>query len=342
MLSEEGLIHRYVFFFFTLFAVFAEARRPAGERWFVVEVEDAYHFRWAGSGIAPDKGTLLKVESKTPGVGVVGFALVDEVHPNEGGTFEGRALVSKVSGVALLQVGDDLDAVDLRVSETSLEGRTELLARDFHSDRGQAAARFRPLYLQGFSIGETAQTLAKDEFLVSAFGHVSYGLGPRLSAGVFLPGYFLTSPNANLKWNVWNDSRETVSLGLSLTKIRDSSSTAVNLTVYWDSISSSHMTSHMLATLAVATLEKVEDTVAIKTAGSSSLQTGYEYLLSNWDRVLFGPSYNFETKSLGGYVAYKRVWDRFHLSGSISTVNVRDLKLSPTAYVGLIEAYWRF
>ena len=310
-----------------------------GEKWLITDYIDAYNFHFLGFGPAPESGQFLKITSRTKGVGTVGFALAGAVEYRKGTSFLGRAQILKNASHSLVQIGDSLEALDLSSYDSTLEGRTELLAKE---PTQSVAARYRPLYLQGFSIGETGSVLSKDEILVGAYGHVSYGLFHSLSVGVFLPGFFLTSPNANAKWNFFQDGSETVSAGVNLTKIRDSSSTAVNLTIYWDSITSQRMTTHMLATLALATLERVEDTVAIKAAGSSSLQTGYELLMPNWDRVLFGPSYNFETKSIGGYVAYKRIWDHFHLSVSVSTVNIRELKFAQTGYVGLIEAYWRF
>jgi hypothetical protein len=253
---------------------------------------------------------------------------------------EVTARILRLSRYSLVRPRDSLIFLDLRGNQPLYLGHTELLVRDRWKD---VSSRFRPLYIQGFTIGETAQTLGRDEIFLGVYGQFGYGLLDSLSFSSLLPGFLVDSPNGTLKFRAFHADSDTVSLGLSVTKIRQSSSTALNLTVYWDSITSGKMITHTLATFAVATLENSEDTVAIKTAGTSSLQTGYEVVLENWDRVLFGPSYNFESKSIGGYLAYKRIWQKFHLSGSLSSVDLRNLKFEPkTGYVALIEGYWRF
>lgn len=292
------------------------------------------------NGVPPKVGQVFALNSKSAAVGIIGFVEVIKVEEQADGTHAVRARVLKLSPHNLVQPGDHLVQLDLRTSQPLYNGNTELLIREPWRD---ISARYRPLYTQGTSIGETAQTLARNEFLVGIFGQVAYGVTDTISVGTYAPGFFLSSPNGSAKGRFFENETETISLGLTATKIRDSSTTALNLTIYWDSVTSARMTSHTLVTVALATFEKIEDTVAIKTAGTSSLQTGYEILLANWDRVLFGPSYNFDAKTLGGYVAYERVWDKLHASVSLSTVDFRELKYSPkTGYVGLVEAYWRY
>lgn len=281
-------------------------------------------------------GDVLAIRSKTASSEFIGFVEV------QGDLQEGAgvARILHVSRRDLVLPGDNLVALDLTTNQPLYKGGTGLLVRD---PGVSTSARYRPLVVQGLSIGETAANLARHEFLISLFGHVSYGVTDRLMIGTLAPGYLFQSPNAQLKIRAFGDEADTVALGVSAVKLPTSSATAVNLTVYWDSITSDKMITHTLATFAVATIDRVEDTVAIKTAGTSSLQTGYEMILSDWNRLLFGPNYNFETKTIGGYLAYKTIWDHFHLSTSLSTVDIRELKIDPkTGYVFLLEAYWRF
>lgn len=281
-------------------------------------------------------GELLAIRSTTSPAEFIG--VVEVVSMEISG--EGVARVRHLSRRELVRTGDSLVALDLSTEQPLYQGRTGLFVRD---QSIATSARYRPLVVQGFSIGETAANLSKHEFLASLFGHVSYGLTDRWMVGALVPGFFLQSPNAQMKFRAFGDEFDTVALGLSAVKLPTSTATAVNLTIYWDSITSERMISHTLATFAVATIDRVEDTVAIKTAGTSSLQTGYEFLMNDWNRLLFGPNYNFETKTIGGYLAYKAIWDRFHVSSSLSTVDLRELKLDPrVGYVFLLEAYWRF
>lgn len=250
------------------------------------------------------------------------------------------AQLIQIEDAHLIRVGDGVRVLSLAGENALYRGRTSLLVRE---QRPDVSSRYRPLVVQGFSIGETAQVLYDNEFLISMYGHLGYGVTPWLTMGTLAPASLLQSPNLQSKMRVWSGDHDTVSFGLSVTKLRDDPKTALNMTIYWDSITSGRMISHTLATFAVATIENAEDTVAVKTAGTSSFQTGYELILPSWDRLLFGPNYNFETKNIGGYLAYKSIWDRAHVSVSLSTVNIRELKLDPrTGYLALIEAYWRF
>lgn len=281
-------------------------------------------------------GDTLAIRSRTSPTEFIGFVEVS----GEVVDGKGSAMILHHSRRELVLPGDFLVALDLSMNQPLYQGRTGLLVRD---GKAPTSARYRPLVVQGFSIGETAANLSRHEFLISLFGHISYGITDRVMIGTLAPGFLFESPNAQLKFRAFGDDSDTVALGLSAVKIPTSSATAVNLTVYWDSVTSEKMITHTLATFAVATIDKFEDTVAIKTAGTSSLQTGYELVMGDWNRLLFGPSYNFETKTIGGYLAYKAIWDHFHLSTSLSTVDVRELKLDPkTGYVLLLEAYWRF
>lgn len=343
-----GLKVFLIFFQIFAFAVLASAdddfpQLPAGSKIDEIPIEDTLNhetLRAAGFGLNPSPGQVLAVRSRDTKVGIIGFVEVVSARMRPDGKTEVVGKVLRLSRSNLVRPRDTLLLIDLSGPQPLYRGHTELLVRDKWLG---VSDRYRPLFTQGFSIGETAQTLGDGEVFLGLYGNVAYGLTDWWSIGSFVPGFLLDSPNGSTKWKVVNATNDTVSMGLSVTKIRNSSSTALNLTVFWDSITSDKMISHTLATFAVATLQNVEDTVAIKTAGTSSLQTGYEAILANWDRVLFGPNYNFDTKTIGGYVVYKRIWDHFHLSGSLSTVDMRQLKLDPkTGYVALIEAYWRF
>lgn len=309
----------------------------------VLQILDHQHLR-ASSKAAPPLNSLLGIVSASADNQVIGFAEIANVTVVRTGLtgpqVDWKVKILRVYPGYLVTPGDRLIVLDLKSRNDVFRGETSLMMRE---RRPGVSARYRPLVIQGFSIGETAQMLWKNESLVGVFGHFAYGVTDWLSLSTLVPADLLQSPNGQIKARFWNDEYETVTLGLSGTKLRDDPTTAINITLYWDSITSGKMVVHTLATFAAATIERAEDTVAIRTAGTSSLQTGYEFILQDWNRILFGPNYNFETKAIGGYVSYKMIWDRFHLATSLSTVNVRELQLNPkTGYFGLVEAYWRF
>ncbi len=49
-------------------------------------------------------------------------------------------------------------------------------------------------------------------------------------------------------------------------------------------------------------------------------------ILQDWNRVLLGPSYNFEKKALGGFVSYIWVINRVHTQISVNSADITLLK----------------
>lgn len=307
----------------------------------IESILDAHRIRAMGFSISPSPGQILAIRSPGASVEIIGFVEVTTSKLRRDGIVEVEAKVLRLSRYNFVRVGDTLVSLDLTTESSVYNGHTDLLVRAWIGP--DISSQYRPLFTQGFLIGETAQTLRRDEIFIGIFGSLSYGLTDSLTMGSVLTGVLLDSPNANMKYRVVDRDSDTVSVGLSVTKLKEATPTAVNLTLYWDSVTSDKMVSHAMASFALATFSSFEDVAAIKTAGSSSFQTGYEYVLDSWDRVLFGPNYNFELKSLGGYIAYKKIWNQFHFSASLTTVDVRALKVAPkTGYVPALEAYWRF
>ncbi|MNL36695.1 hypothetical protein D3C87_1587930 [compost metagenome] len=145
------------------------------------------------------------------------------------------------------------------------------------------------------------------------------------------------------KWRFLSSDSNTVASSLVFAKIPSSSQSTLNLNFHWDSISSENTVSHTVLSIALFTFDEAKDATAIKSLGTSSFQTGYEFILGNWDRVLVGPSYNFEKQAVGGYLSYLKIWDRFHLGVSLNSTNITELKYSTSdGYYLAGDAYWRF
>lgn len=331
------MLRRGLFFFGTLIFL-ATAKAAASPLAHITEIvlPDVVEIEMTGEP-EPRKGDLWVLSSSADARDVLGLFELAEIRPSTG---RWTAHLLRSSRNRLVRVGDPLRPLRLHGDTEDYPGRTDLLVHD--RERAKSA-RFRPLFMQGAGIGETAQTLEDDEILISIFGQLNYGLAERWTVGTLAPGFFFNTPNGSLKYRLINTQDDTVSTALNVTKIADSRTTGVNLSFYWDSITSPKMISHTLISFALATIEEAEDTVAVKAAGTSSLQTGYEWIREDWNRILFGPSYNFETKTLGGYVSSQWIWDRFHLETSLFSVNVRNPRFDPKdGYLFLIEAYWRF
>ncbi|WP_413584563.1 hypothetical protein [Bdellovibrio sp. HCB274] len=285
-------------------------------------------------------GETVSVESQKKGVGIIGFLEIIGVSNNEDGTFQVTAELLRQSRLHLMQVGDEISHIDLSSDNEKYKGTTDLIVKS----RGKnISSKYKPLFTQGVSVGETAETLWQNEFLLTWFGQVSYGLTDRLSVNTIIPADVGGAPNAAAKFRVYQSDSNVFSLGTNAAYVPKDASTTLNFTIFWDSVSSESVVSHTLFTVAAMSFASAEDITAVKSLGTTSFQTGYEFILDNWDRVLLGPSYNFETKALGGYLTYVKIWDRFHFSLSVNSTDVSSFKISPVdGYFFLFDAYWRF
>lgn len=285
-------------------------------------------------------GENLLVVSKDPDIGVIGFLVVKEkISTQPVPTYVCE--LNKQSQYHLIQIGDRVIQAKLNEKQRQYRGSTELLIKQ--NTKQDISLRYRPLFTQGIQIGETAQTLWQLETFVTWYGLVHFGISDRWTIGTLVPANFFNIYNFSTKFKIYDSNYNTVSSGMSFTKPKDSERWTANLTLMWDSFSSSSTVTHTFATLAVFSIEKAEDSTAIKAAGTSSLQTGYEFILPNWDRILLGPNYNFETKNIGGYLAYKMIWDVFALEWSLYSTNIQNVKMqAENGYSFFFDAYWRF
>lgn len=289
-------------------------------------------------------GEVVSLESQSPGVGIVGFIEITGIENKQDGTYEVSCELLRQSRTHFIQVGDELRHLDLSSDNERYKGTTDLIIKD---EGKKISAKYRPLFTQGLTAGETAQTLWSDEYMLTWFGQVNYGVKPWLTASAIVPAFFAGAPNASFKARIYDSVSNVVSSGLSYAKIPNQNSSSLNLNIYWDSISSDSTISHTFVTLALFSFSNAENTTVIKSLGTSSLQSGYEFILGNWDRVLMGPSYNFENKTIGGYLTYLKIWDRFHFGLSLTSTDVTEFTLFPegddaNGYFLTFDAYWRF
>lgn len=287
-----------------------------------------------------EEGELVPIFSQQREAGIVAYAEVREVRPRPDGTYELSLELRSQSRTGAIQVGDDVVRVDLSKESPLYRGSTSMLIRK-RSEK--TSARYKPLVYQGFAIGETAQTLWKKEAVVNFLGLAYYGVTDWLTVGALLPGYVTNNPNVLTRARLYESDNNVVAVGGSLVRVAQTSQTTLNLNILWDSVSSPSLLQHTFISVGLVTWEGANDAAAIKALGSSSLQTGYEFVLSNWNRVLLGPNYNFEKRAVGGYVSHMWIWDRVHFQLSLNTTNISRFRLDPTdGYYGGLDLFWRF
>ncbi len=285
-------------------------------------------------------GEVVAIESQSPGIGIVAFVEVKSIESYGGGRYLIQLELQRHSRVHFVQPGDSVFKLDLKSENSRYKGTTDLLIRRRVSG---VSAKYKPLVTQGLNIGETAQTLWQDEFLITWYGLINYGVTDNLSMSTVLTLDAAGAPNMQAKYKFFESNSNVLAAGLTVTKIPSESRTTMNLNFNWDGISSESMITHTNLSIALLSFDQAEEATAIKSLGTSSFQTGYEFALDNWDRVLLGPNYNFEKKAVGGYISYVKIWDKFHFSLSVNSTNISSLKMSPKdGYYFFFDAYWRF
>jgi hypothetical protein len=292
-------------------------------------------------------GEVVAVESRSEGVGVVGFLEITDIRNKQDGGYELTCELLRQSRSNFVQVRDKLFHVDLSSTNPRYRGTTDLLIKKRNR---YISSKYKPLFTQGVSVGQTAEALWQGEFFATWYGELAYGITDTITVSSVLSAILIEAPNATAKWRFHSSDSNTLAASLIAAKIPKSQSadgkteqTTLNLNLNWDSISSENTVSHTLLSLALLTFDNAEDATAIKSLGTSSFQTGYEFILGNWDRILMGPNYNFEKKAVGGYLSYLKIWDRFHLGISLNSTNISSFKYSPSdGYYLAGDAYWRF
>lgn len=271
---------------------------------------------------------------------IIGLAELVNSQLTPAGYTENHFFVLKIFKDQIIFPGHTLQPLTLDGANPNYRGSTLLMVR---STKEHISSRYKPLYTQGVLVGDTAATLDKDEFLVSYLAQIYYGIYPRLTIGTTAPVNAAGGFNVQTKYRIHASAANTVSTLLSFTRVPDSTQSNLNLTFLWDSYSNDTMITHNFLSLAVLAYDRAQETTAIKSFGSSSIQTGYEFILPGWDRVLVGPNYNFEKKTIGGYLSYITVWDRFSLHLSMNTIDIKAKRWSYSeGYYMFMDLYWRF
>jgi hypothetical protein len=285
-------------------------------------------------------GEIVPIVSQNAKVGAFAFAEVSSVKSNNS-KFDVHLKLVRQSRKYMIQSGDYIKRIDLSTFDVDYIGTTDLIIK---KSQQNISSRYRPLVYQGVFIGETAQVLYKNEFLINIVGNLHYGLTDWLSISTFATLNALGTPNASTKVRFYDSESTTLSAGLSFVRLIKEDKSNLNLNLYWDSTSSDSLIAHTFLGLGLIQFDgAAEAGSAIKAVGSSAFQTGYEIILSNWDRFLIGPSYNFEKKSLGGYLSYVLIYDRFHSQLALNATDISKYRYdTKDGYFLNFDIFWRY
>jgi hypothetical protein len=108
--------------------------------------------------------------------------------------------------------------------------KTELIDPD--ESVGFVSSRYRSLYTQGLGIGETAETLRKDELLLAWYGYLAYGAKDWLTFSSYLPFNAFGASNCQVKARFFNSLENKLAAGLNFFKIPNSTEKCFQFELY--------------------------------------------------------------------------------------------------------------
>lgn len=202
-------------------------------------------------------------------------------------------------------------------------------------------SKFKELAYFGVFTSE-GHTLDEHEALVSPF-QLQYGVtnyfGAKVVNALWLDGY----ANAGLKVRVLRNKYARITmntLGAYKVQSRDYIWQAGGVITL---PTNAKFQNHLMINI---TLDpQFADAHATKGLGlfqESDIRSIQEYITDDWNRILYGPTYNVENKSFGGTVSYMWIWDTFHMSMGLAAKDFANLEVSRDGYYYVYDLFWRF
>ena len=74
----------------------------------------------------------------------------------------------------------------------------------------------------------------------------------------------------------------------------------------------------------------------------SDIRSITEYITDDWNRILYGPTYNVEQQTLGGTASYMWIWSTFHMSLGMATKDFSNLNFGKNGYYYVYDFFLRF
>ncbi len=276
-------------------------------------------------------GALLVIRAQGQ-VEILGYAEVTERIQGS------RTVIARIrshSSNALIRVEDTVESIDLTDSDLSKEqmrqGRHDLVIRG----KKEISAKYKPQVYLGALAGQTAATLEKNEFFMGP-GLFAYGLNEsiQLSTQPFLDA--LGEANLHVKWLAFQNEDYRISLGAESRFNFDHRRAVGSFSLYWDTFSNSKFLTYNQLRVTTGESELYER----KT--SAAFSVNYGYITNRWNRIIFGPSIDFQKETLGGLLSYQWVWDQFHSAFSLQSRDFTNLKFGNEGYLLYLDFWWRF
>jgi hypothetical protein len=202
-------------------------------------------------------------------------------------------------------------------------------------------AKFKELANFGVFTSE-GHTLDSQELLLSPF-QVQYGVtndfGVKVVNALWLDGY----ANLGLKYRAMRNKYGKITVNtLGAYKVQSND-------YIWQMggvitlPQNAKFQNHFMASITVD--PQFSDAHATKGLGlfqDSDIRSITEYITDDWNRILYGPTYNVELQTLGGTASYMWIWTTFHMSLGLATKDFTNMTFSKNGYYYVYDFFWRF
>lgn len=202
-------------------------------------------------------------------------------------------------------------------------------------------SQFKELAYFGVFTSE-GHTLDQHESLISPF-QLQYGLtndfGIKMVNALWLDGY----ANAGLKYRMMRNKygRITVNtLGAYKIQSRDYIwQTGGVITIP----SNAKFNSHFMVNITLdPQFAEAHATKGLGLFQTSDIRNITEYITDDWNRILYGPTYNVELQTFGGTFSYMWIWETVHISLGLATQDLSNLTFGQKGYYYVYDLFWRF
>lgn|GEM_PF-4604337 len=244
----------------------------------------------------------------------------------------------------LVVIGDRVRKVSRYGAGDEYPGRVDLQ----WNDSRRVSARYKRLAWFGAAGLVNGHPLAKGEFLLDPIGALQYGVTSRLTAFT-VPGLnALGMPNLGMKYLLADNARVVLTPSVIALYMPEDNLAGLQLGALASFPTNTKLISHLEVSLAVARRRAARpsaDTTVFESESraTTSVRSMTEYVLDSWDRIVFGPAYDFDLQAVGGSIAYTWIWDHLHVSVGLRTANFTDIRLSYSeAYSPTVSVFWRY
>lgn len=246
--------------------------------------------------------------------------------------------IDEIIGNTLVMSKDLIYPLDYKfIKEQEIPGFASLSLQGDES----IPSKFKELAYFGVFTSE-GHTLDKSETLVSPF-QLQYGLGHNFGVKVvnalWLDGY----ANAGIKYRVLRNKYAKITvntLGAYKVQSRDYIWQAGGVITLPQN---AKFQNHLMVNITMD--PQFHDAHATRGLGlfqDSDIRSITEYITDDWNRILYGPTYNVELQTIGGTASYMWIWDTFHLSLGIATKDFSNLEIGTDGYYYVYDMFWRF